>query len=63
MRIDELRCSRCGLCYLIAPVVEINAQHIPVTPDTLEAMAQCPTGAIVWRELGPARNAPPETST
>lgn len=50
MRVDEHHCTECDLCYLIAPVIADDPQHIPVNTATLEAMAQCPTGAIIWRE-------------
>jgi ferredoxin len=50
IRIDKVRCIHCELCYLIAPIIHGNPDYIPVTSDTLEAMAACPTGAIIWRE-------------
>jgi len=51
MMLEEVRCIHCELCYDIAPVIRGNEARIPVTSDTLEAMAACPTGAIVWREV------------
>lgn len=50
MCIDKARCVHCELCYLIAPVIRDDPNHIPITSDTLEAMAACPGGAIVWCE-------------
>lgn len=50
MRIDKACCVYCELCYLIAPIIRDNPNCIPVTSDTLEAMAACPGGAIVWYE-------------
>lgn len=50
LRIEEVRCIRCELCFEIAPVIRQDSEYIPVTTATLEAMAACPTGAIVWRE-------------
>lgn len=50
MRVDRARCIDCELCWLIAPVIRENPDRIPVTGDTLEAMAVCPGGAIVWCE-------------
>jgi ferredoxin len=49
MRIDRLLCQRGDLCRLLAPEVG-DGRHVPVTPDTLAAMAACPTGALGWRE-------------
>lgn len=49
MRIDPHRCLRGGLCRLTAPEVG-DGRHVPVTPDTLAAMAECPTGALGWSE-------------
>lgn len=57
MRVDRARCIDCGLCYSIAPIICENPNRIPVTGDTLEAMAACPGGAIVWCE---DPSAPPE---
>lgn len=54
MRIDPLRCQRGDLCRLLAPEVG-DGRHVPVTPDTLAAMAACPTGALGWREEDPPR--------
>lgn len=50
MVLAEARCIHCELCYDVAPVIRGNEARIPVTHDTLEAMAACPTGAIVWCE-------------
>lgn len=48
MRLDVARCIHCDLCAVIAPVILVDPTRIPVTAATLEAMAACPTGAIVW---------------
>ena len=50
MRIDRARCIHCELCYAIAPIIHDTPECIPITSATLEAMATCPVGAIVWRE-------------
>lgn len=49
MRIDPSRCQRGELCHLLAPEIG-DGRDVPVTPDTLLAMAACPTGALSWRE-------------
>jgi len=48
MRLEQARCIHCDLCVVIAPVIIVDPARIPVTDATLEAMAACPTGAIVW---------------
>ena len=50
MRIDRARCIHCELCYAVAPIIRNTPERIPITSETLEAMAACPVGAIVWRE-------------
>ena len=50
MRIEEARCTECGACVDLAPVIETDRQRIPISPATLDAMAECPSGALVWRE-------------
>lgn len=50
MRIDEAACIHCELCFEIAPVFRDGANRVPVTDETLDAMAACPTGAIRWCE-------------
>jgi ferredoxin len=58
MRLEEDRCIHCELCAEIAPVILVDPARIPVTVATLEAMAACPTGAIVWcDEPEPVRRA------
>ena len=52
MRIEVARCTECGACLDLAPVIANDPQRIPISPVTLDAMAECPTGAIVWREAG-----------
>lgn len=49
MRIDQSRCQHGGLCELLAPEVG-DGHDVPVTPYTLAAMAECPTGALRWSE-------------
>jgi ferredoxin len=49
MRIDPRRCRRSGLCRLIAPGLA-EGTSVPMGPDTLEAMAACPSGALAWVE-------------
>jgi len=58
MRIEGARCLRCGLCELIAPIIREGLARIPIGSDTLEAMAACPTGAIVWCEEEGSEEAP-----
>lgn len=50
MRIDEARCTECGACFDLSTVIVNDPQHIPILTITLDAMAECPAGAIVWRE-------------
>jgi ferredoxin len=50
MHLEQELCIDCGLCYLIAPEIGDDPQRISVSGSTLEAMAACPTGAIVWDE-------------
>jgi ferredoxin len=50
MRIDAVHCVRCGHCDALLPGVLTSPERIPVSPTALEAMAACPTGAIVWCE-------------
>jgi ferredoxin len=50
MRVDTAACVRCGLCDAILPGVLAHPERIATSPAALEAMAACPTGAIVWLE-------------
>ncbi len=50
MRVDEDACVRCELCDALLPGVLLGPERIPVSWVALEAMAACPTGAIVWCE-------------
>jgi ferredoxin len=50
MRIEFARCIHCELCFDIAPVIRDAPERIGVSAATLDAMAACPTGAIVWCE-------------
>jgi ferredoxin len=49
MRIDRRRCRRSGLCDLVAPGLR-DGTAVRADPDTLEAMAACPSGALAWDE-------------
>ena len=51
MHIDRGRCAGTGLCELLAPSVATDPDDIPVTRESLEAMAACPTGALSWSEV------------
>lgn len=53
MRIDPDRCTHGGGCRLLAPEIE-DAERIPLTPATLDAMAACPSGALGWADDAPA---------
>jgi ferredoxin len=56
MRVDAARCIHCHLCHDIAPTIREAPHRIPVSAATLDAMAACPTGAIVWcDEVEPRR--------
>lgn len=50
MCIDGDACIDCGACDDLAPGLREHAERIAVTPGTLEAMAACPVGAILWLE-------------
>ncbi len=50
MRVDLDSCIGCGDCDDLAAGVRERPQPIAVTPASLEAMAACPVGAIVWLE-------------
>lgn len=50
MRIDDGVCIHCGACDDIAPGMRERAARITVTSASLEAMAACPVGAILWLE-------------
>ncbi len=52
MFIDRQRCIECGLCDVFAPGTFERTDLIPINEATLEAMAACPTGAILWHEVG-----------
>ncbi len=47
---DAEACLDCGMCEEIAVGTRWDAVGVPVTAFTLDAMAACPVGAIVWRE-------------
>lgn len=49
MRLEPARCTGCGLCEELSPDI-LHVGLIAVNTDTLDAMAICPTGAIVWHE-------------
>lgn len=62
MNLEEARRIHCDLCYDIAPIIRGREARIPVTHGTLEAMAVCPTGAIVWCEEPDVRDVVDEAS-
>jgi len=55
MRVDPEACIECGICEEIAPGIGAAPEHVPVTRQTLEAMAACPTGALRWSEGEPMK--------
>jgi len=50
MRIDPVRCVDCGACDDLAPGMRAGRERIAIDTRTLEAMAACPVGAILWLE-------------
>lgn len=50
MRVDAAACLRCDLCDTVLPGALAHPERIATSPAALEAMAACPTGAIVWLE-------------
>lgn len=52
MYVDPAACIECGICDEIAPGIRDSLEHVPVSSLTIEAMANCPTGAIKWAEGG-----------
>lgn len=48
MYVDQEACIECGICDEIAPGIRGSPDRVPVDAITLEAMANCPTGAIKW---------------
>lgn len=50
MRVDTGCCVRCEICDALLPGVLVGREPIRVSPAALEAMAACPTGAIVWSQ-------------
>jgi ferredoxin len=58
MRVDRAHCVSCELCDALLPGVLEGPERIPVSPAAIEAMAVCPSGAIVWcEEAGPLEGA------
>ncbi len=57
MRIDPETCQHGGLCRLLAPDL-VRGGSVPVTPATLAAMAECPSGALRWCEPHDAGTSP-----
>lgn len=49
LRIDPRRCRHAGLCRALAAEID-DPDDISVTAATLDAMANCPSGALGWRE-------------
>ena len=50
LTIDRAVCIECGACDDFVPGLLEFAPCIPITHESLEAMAQCPVGAIHWLE-------------
>jgi ferredoxin len=50
MHVDPEVCIECGICEEVAPGIRETPGRVPVTRQTLEAMAACPTGALRWSE-------------
>lgn len=50
MRVDLDSCIACGDCDDLVATARERPQRIAVTTASLEAMAACPVGAIVWLE-------------
>ncbi len=50
MWLDPLSCVQCGLCEQFVPDISRHGQRLPVTGQSLDAMAACPVGAIRWLE-------------
>jgi ferredoxin len=48
IRIDPRRCVHCGLCVDLVGEPLDAPDRIPVSSAALDAMAACPSGAIVW---------------
>ena len=48
--VDAERCIDCGACEDLVPGLLDRSGRIEITPATLEAMADCPVGAIHWLE-------------
>lgn len=50
MFVSKPRCIGCELCSEIAPVFAAHLSTVEVSDETLDAMGECPTGAIRWCE-------------
>ena len=50
MWVDLEACIECGICEEVAPGIREDPLRVPVTPENLDAMSVCPTGAIRWLE-------------
>jgi len=50
MALDPEVCIECGVCDDLAPGMLERPERIAITQATLEAMAQCPVGALHWLE-------------
>ncbi len=50
MMLDREVCIECGACEWLVPGMLRGPERIVITQGTLEAMAQCPVGAIRWLE-------------
>jgi len=67
-RVDEARCSRCGLCAsdCLARIISLERTGFPEVPpsqqpgciDCQHCLAVCPEGALSIRGLDPAASLP-----
>lgn len=54
--VDNIRCIRCGICYKLCPVDNIEMENYPEYLDRcqfcLRCISFCPTGAISFKDKG-----------
>ncbi|MDD3050382.1 MAG: EFR1 family ferrodoxin [Candidatus Cloacimonetes bacterium] len=54
-KLDEVKCIKCGLCYRLCPVDNINMHEFPDFGDNCQycqrCFAYCPTGAIYFKGI------------
>ena len=62
VRVEAARCLYCSLCELFVPGISAAAP-VPVSREALEAMAACPSGAIVWCEAPAPRHSAGEAGS